>query len=172
MNIVEDSFTSTYNPFNISESWNIGKIPSFVSFSSEIIDRTFLEVQISSNEYQKGKFVNGKILQTNNKYFSIDLLAKYKLFDPYDNILNTSLIDPFISLGIGNTRIEKLEFTTLNYGFGMYLWMPKSRYCNCSFDGNTGGNFGFLISTLAKSSLKQDIYGNQIQHVFGLVYRF
>ena len=116
INIVDDSFTSTYNPLNTSESWNIGKVPSYLSISSELIDRTFLEVQISSNEYQKGKLVNGSILLSEKKYFSIDIHAKYKLFQPYNNILNTRLIDPFILVGFGNTRIAKSEHTTLNYG--------------------------------------------------------
>lgn len=173
MNIVDDSFTSTYNPLNTSESWNIGKIPSYFSLSSEIIDRTFLEVQISSNEYQKGKLVNGNILLTNKKYFSVDFLTKFKLLhsDKY-TALSSSLFDPFISLGTGYTTIEKIDYYTINYGIGFYFWFPKSKYCNCHFNGNNGGNLGVLFSSLAKSSFKQSLYGNQIQHNFGLVYRF
>ena len=52
INVIDDSFTSTYNPINISETWHIGKIPSYFSFSKKVMDRTFLEIQILSNNYK------------------------------------------------------------------------------------------------------------------------
>ena len=35
INVIDDSFTSTYNPINISETWHIGKTPSYFSFSKK-----------------------------------------------------------------------------------------------------------------------------------------
>lgn len=98
-------------------------------------------------------------------------LSKYRLLNPNYNFLNTSLLDPFIAVGIGNTKIDKTDFYTLNYGLGSYFWFPKSKYCNCTFNTNNPGNIGVLISALGKSSFNQSLYGNQIQYAFGLVCR-
>jgi OOP family OmpA-OmpF porin len=169
INVIDDSFTSTYNPINISETWHIGKIPSYFSFSKKVMDRTFLEIQILSNNYNIGKLVDGSILLTDKKYMSIDLFTKYRIFHSDED---TYSFDPFVALGTGYTAIEKTEHYTINYGLGLYFWFPKSKYCDCSIYRNKRGNFGILISTFGKSSFKQSLYGNQIQHTLGLVYRF
>lgn len=170
-NVVDDSFTSYYKPFNISEQWHAGKLPSYFSFSTEIATRLFLEFQLSSNYYEKGKLVNGSILLTDKNYFAMDFLSKYRLLNPNYNFLNTALFDPFVSVGIGNSKIDKTDFYTLNYGLGSYFWFPKSKYCNCTFNNKFPGNIGVLISGLGKSSFSQSLNGNQIQYAFGLVCR-
>jgi OOP family OmpA-OmpF porin len=169
INVIDDSFTSTYNPINISETWHIGKIPSYFSFSKKVMDRTFLEIQILSNNYKKGKLVDGSILLTEKKYMSIDFFTKYRIFHSDED---TYSFDPFVALGTGYTSIGKTEHYTINYGLGLYFWFPKSKYCDCSYNRSKRGNLGILISTFGKSSFKQSIYGNQIQHTLGLVYRF
>lgn len=172
MNIVDDSFTSNSNPFNVSEEWNVGNFPSYFNYSGELLDRTYIEFNVSTNEYKKGKLVNGSFILKEMKYFAIDFTVKYKLLNPDYNFLSSNVFDPFLTIGLGETKIDKFNFYTINYGCGFYFWFPKSKYCNCASNSNQGGNFGLIITTLGKSSMDQAAYGNQIQHSFGLAFRF
>lgn len=172
INAIDDSFTTSYNPINLTEQWNVGKIPSYIAISSEIVKRLFLECALTTNDYQKGKLVNGKIITANKEYFAIAISAKYKLFDLEDNVFNSALFDPFVSVGIGETKLDSLDFYTLDYGFGFYFWLPRSKYYNWPLHSKTGSNFGILVSSTGKSSFQQSLYGNHIQHTIGMAFRF
>lgn len=169
---IDDSFTSNYMPLNIDEQWQIGKFPSYISFSSTIDRNTNLGFAISNNDYSVGKLVNGSYLTKKKEYLAIDVLFQYKIIDRSYSFSDWSFFEPFINLGIGSTKLGKLDFITLNYGFGFYLWIPKAIGCNCSWNNNDVSDFGFIINTLGKSSIKQNVNGNQIQHSIGVCYRF
>lgn len=170
-NIIDDTFTANYKPFNISEQWNIGSTPSYLTISSELIKRTFIVFSISTNEYKKGKLVNGNTIVKNMDYFAIDLLLHYQLLDPNNTTTRWSFFDPFVTLGVGKTKLDATEFKTVNYGFGFYIWIPKSKNCDCSLRSNEIKNWGIIFSTMGKSSFDQKLYGNQIQHAVGLCYK-
>lgn len=63
------------------------------------------------------------------KYFSVDILTKYLLFQSRN--YNSNLVVPFVALGMGNTKIEKQEFYTINCGVGSYFWFSDDENCNC-----------------------------------------
>jgi hypothetical protein len=168
MNVIDDSFTSSYNPFEVYKTWHTGRLPSYFSITNQIGKRVLLELQVTTNTYDKGKLVDGNLLTASKKYFSTDLLAKYMLISSDDD---SFLFDPFIVTGAGYTTIDTSKFYTINYGVGLYYWFNNSNYCNCNYGNQSGGEFGMLFSSIAKSSIEQDLYGNQIQYNLGLVYR-
>jgi hypothetical protein len=171
-NFIDDSFTSNYNPLNIDEQWQIGKIPSYISISSTIAKNTNLGFAISTNDYSVGKLVNGSYLTEKMDYLAIDILFQYKIIDRSNNFSDWSFFEPYINLGIGSTKLGNSDFITLNYGFGFYLWIPKAVGCNCSWNNKEVSNFGFIFNTIGKSSFKQNSDGNQIQHSIGICYQF
>jgi archaellum component FlaF (FlaF/FlaG flagellin family) len=170
-NVIDDTFTANYKPFNISEQWNVGKVPSYLSVSSELINRIYIGFSITTNEYKTGKLVNGTFVLKDKDYFAIDLLANYQLLNPDNTSTRWSFFDPFVTLGLGTTTLDAQEFKTVNYGFGFYIWFPRSRNCNCSINSNERSNWGIIISSIGKSSFEQNIHGNQIQHTVGLCYK-
>lgn len=171
-NVIDDTFTANYNPFNVNEQWNIGKLPSYFSVSSEFSEKTALEIMVSTNAYKKGKLVNGTLLDTKKDYFALDVFFQYKLLGRYSNFINNEILDPFIKIGMGETKIESSSFFTINYGLGAYIWLPAFSNCNCALDGNSSSKIGIIIGTTGKSSFQQKVDGNQIQHAIGVCYRF
>lgn len=95
----------------------------------------------------------------------------YQLLNPNNTSTRWPFFDPFVTLGLGTTTLDAQEFKTLNYGFGFYIWFPRSRNCNCSIYSNKISNWGVLFSTIGKSSFEQNVHGNQIQHAVGLCYK-
>lgn len=127
---------------------------------------------VSTNVYKKGKLVNGKILDIEMDYFALDVFFQYKPIGKYSNLINNKLLDPFIKIGIGKTKIENNSFFTINYGLGTYIWLPAFSNCNCDLNATGTSDLGIIIGTSGKSSLQQKVNGNQVQHVIGLCYRF
>lgn len=171
-NVVDDTFTANYKPFNMAEQWNIGKFPSYFSLSSELVERKVFEIMISTNVYEKGKLVNGKILENEMDYFALDFFFQYNFIGEDSNFINNKLLDPFIKIGIGETKIESNSFFTINYGLGTYIWIPAFSNCNCALDGISTSDLGIIIGTMGKSSFQQNVNGNQLQHTIGICYRF
>ena len=75
--MVDDSFFSTYNPFNFEEQWNFGKPISAIKFGVDLDYRWIVEVGYSSNTYEVGKKVNGQILTAAKSFTSYDIQTKY-----------------------------------------------------------------------------------------------
>lgn len=170
-NIIDDSFTSTFNPVASSEQWNSSIKPSYFSLAIEVANRTFIEIASGTNSYKKGKLVDGNILLEDGNYAALDLALKYKLINPSTTSYGHPKIDPFVSVGTGQTKINQEKRLTINYGFGLYIWFAKSKNCNCYSNTSDVSRLGLIFQTQGKSSLNQKKYGNQIQHVFGFVYR-
>jgi hypothetical protein len=170
--VIDDSFTSNYKPLNIDEQWHVGKIPSHLSISSTLLKNVNLGFTISKNNYRVGKLVNGSNLSQEIDYLAFDILLQYKIIDRINNLSSWSFFEPFVNLGVGSTKLGKSEFITINYGFGFYLWIPIDSGCNCSWNKSQVSNFGIIINTIGKSSFKQNIDGNQIQHSLGICYRY
>lgn len=170
-NIIDDSFTSTFNPVASAEQWNTSLQPSHFSLGIEVANRTFIEIASGTNNYKKGKLVDGKILLEDGSYAALDLALKYKLINPTTTSYGHPKIDPFVSLGGGQTKINQVKRLTINYGFGFYIWFAKSKNCKCYSNTSDVSRLGLIFQTQGKSSLNQKKYGNQIQHVFGFVYR-
>jgi hypothetical protein len=170
MNIIDDSFTKTHNAFNYDQQWNVAAYPSFFGYNYLISENISIEGMLSMNKYNAKKLVDGVYIPTERKYHAFDFNAKYNLSSliyDYDSLSN---FEPFIAIGAGITSIENKSRSTINYGFGTYIWLNKYENKCCS--ESILNNLGFVFQTMGKSSLDQNTYGNQIQHTFGVVFRF
>lgn len=171
-NVIDDSFTLKNMLFNIEEEWNVLPYPSYLAYNRKITDHILFETALTLNHYQKGKLVDGLYLTKEQRYFALDVACKYNL-----NALNNGNeiipgIEPFVALGSGITSIDNLPRPTINYGVGLHVWFADLVNCECNRQNNILTDFGLLFQTHGKSSFEQNKYGNQIQHTFGLVYRY
>lgn len=170
LNVIDDSFTKTHNAFNYDEQWNVAAYPSFFGYNYLISENISIEGMLSMNKYNAKKLVDGVYIPTERKYHAFDLNAKYNLSSLIYNYDSLSNFEPFIAIGTGITSIDNKSRSTINYGFGTYIWLNKYENKCCS--ESILNNLGFVFQTMGKSSLDQNTYGNQIQHTFGVVFRF
>lgn len=170
LNIIDDSFTKTHNAFNYDQQWNVAAYPSYFGYNYLITEKISIEGIFSMNKYNANKLIDGKYIPTERNYHAFDINAKYNINDLIYNIDNLSNFEPFILVGAGITSIENASRTTINYGLGTYIWFDKYENKCCS--ESILNNLGVVIQTMGKSSTDQKTYGNQIQHSFGVVFRF
>ena len=170
LNVVDDSFLKTHNAFNYDQQWNVAAYPSYFGYNYLITEKISIEGVFSMNKYNANKLVDGQFIAAERKYHAFDLHAKYNINDLIYNIDNLSNFEPFVLVGAGITSIDSASRTTINYGLGTYIWFDKYENKCCS--ESILNNLGVVIQTMGKSSTDQKTYGNQIQHSFGVVFRF
>lgn len=170
LNIVDDSFTKTNNAFNFDQQWNIAAYPSYFGYNYVVSDNISVEGIFTMNKYSTDKLVDGIKIPTKQNYYAFDVSAKYNLSNLIYSVDKLSNFEPFIAAGGGFTSIDSESRPTINYGFGTYIWFNKYENKCCS--ESIFNNLGLIFQTMGKSSLDQKTYGNQIQHTFGVVYRF
>lgn len=178
INIIDDSFTSTYNPLNL-DALNANFSPSYFSYERGLNENYFISLNITFNNFDKGKLIDGYINNQNLNHFSIDINNKYYLY----NFINDKIfsinenIEPYLNIGIGYTNIDNFQqYPFISYGFGTNLWFGifEDNSCNCKTTNRFFSNFGLFFQVIAKSSLQENITynGNEIQYSTGLIYRF
>ena len=170
-NVIDDSFTSNYVPFNFKENWNIVAYPSY--FGGELLLNNYLSVgaALTINNYKAGKLVDGKYISREQSYRAVDVYTKFDLSNINYKLGITPHIVPYLIVGIGTTEINSVSRATYNYGIGSYLWFKLfTDDCNCGY--SIFDNLGLFFQTQGKSSFNNAVYGKQIQHSLGIVYRF
>lgn len=170
LNIVDDSFSKTNNAFNYDQQWNIAAYPSYFGYNYVVSENISVEGIFTLNKYSADKLVDGIKIPTEQNYYAFDVNAKYNLSNLIYSVDKLSNFEPFIAIGGGFTSIDSESRPTINYGFGTYIWFNKYENKCCS--ESIFNNLGLIFQTMGKSSLDQKTYGNQIQHTFGVVYRF
>lgn len=170
LNIVDDSFSKTNNAFNYDQQWNIAAYPSYFGYNYVVSENISVEGVFTLNKYSADKLVDGIKIPTGQDYYAFDINAKYNLSNLIYSVDKLSNFEPFIAIGGGFTSIDSKSRPTINYGFGTYIWFNKYENKCCS--ESIFNNLGLIFQTMGKSSLDQKTYGNQIQHTFGVVYRF
>ncbi len=171
LNVIDDSFTKKHDAFNYDEEWNIAAYPSYFGYNLVLSEKISVEGIFTMNKYNAKKLVDGVLIPNERKYYAFDVTAKYNLSDLFFNFDKLSNFEPFVALGAGITSIEGQSRPTINYGFGTYIWFEKYESC-CSNSDGILNHLGVIFQTMGKSSIDQKTYGNQIQHTFGIVYRF
>ncbi len=173
-NMVDDSFFSTYNPFNFEEQWNFGKPISAIKFGVDLDYRWIVEVGYSSNTYEVGKKVNGQILTAAKSFTSYDIQTKYYWSDENMDSDFFEKINPFVGLGVGKVIIDSVNQYGFNYSMGLMLWLFNWDDCNCRYIKNHDKlqRLGLLLQANGKSAFDQDKYGNLIEYQLMLVYKF
>jgi OmpA-OmpF porin, OOP family len=171
-NIIDDSFSLKNKMFNIQEEWNVVAYPSYFSYGTKASENLFFDVVLSLNKYNKGKLVDGYYIPSDRNYAALDISLKYYLNAINNNYEIIPGVEPFVSFGLGFTSIDDEIRPTLNYGVGIYFWFSSLENCDCKIYNSWADNFGVMLQTQGKSSFEQKVYGNQIQHVFALVFKY
>lgn len=179
VNIVDDSFSSKYKPFNIEENWNF-KSPIYLGYTRKISKRINIHGMMTLNTYKPGKLVDGVYINDSRKYVALDAMIHYDLSKINENWYPLDGFKPYLILGFGTTSIKSIERIkvneriTVNYGLGLNFWFSsfEDANCNCLNRESIFGNMGVSFQTIGKSSFRQKIFGNQIQHLIGLMYRY
>jgi hypothetical protein len=158
-NVVDDNGSPFKKLFDIPNAWSMPWHPS--QLSAELIGKNGFTygAAFSYNKYKSGKTINSKVISGSFLFFNLDLFAKYHL---KEHVKLPPRIDPYASAGAGYT----LRFVgpynntaTLNFGFGMNVWLNQY--------------IGLNLQSLAKFGLRSPFYkngSNYLQHSIGVVF--
>lgn len=175
VSVVDDSFSSTYNPFEFDKQWNIGGFPSVFKLGFDFRKQWIVEGSYSVNTLKSGKLVNGKILKSDRDFKSYEMQVKYYLGGEKYRLNILEYVNPFIAAGYGNTTINNVSRGNFVYGFGTYIWLYNRKDCDCNYIKKRSKDIivGLLLQTVGKSSISlESVSGNQIEHNASIVVKF
>ncbi len=132
--------------FNV-ENWNILPSVSYVSVSKYLGDGFVFGVRGSINRIEN----LGATAVNDLSYYSADGLIKY-------NILESTVIDPFVEIGGGYTWIDEKGAGTMNGGLGVNVWFSE--------------NIGVTLQSNYKHVFEDFGAPPHFQHMAGLSVRF
>ena len=170
-NVIDDSYTSLHQPFRFQDNWNVAYYPSY--FGAELLLNNYFSVgtAITVNKYAAGKLIDGKVISKAQNYMAFDVYTKIDASDINWKLNVFPHVAPYFIVGLGVSEINSVSRATMNYGLGTYIWF-KLFTDECECENSLLDNLGVFIQTQGKSSFKPAVYGNQIQHSIGIVYRF
>lgn len=175
LNVVDDSFTNNYNPFDVETQWTYGY---YVGLEVKLIDNIYLQGIYATNHYRPGTIVNSEPNRRESEFISYDLYLIYN----YGDLFNfNEKFEPYLIAGIGRTYIDFLTSllpdpsasetfrTSYNVGAGFRYWFGYTE--NFRFP-SFFDRLGVSFQGLGKISENIDLYGKQMQYSVGLMYKF
>jgi hypothetical protein len=155
-NFVEDDGRMFCQPFDVNQSWNGLPYPTRLT-----VDRYFkyglsAEFAGAYMEYKAGKLIQDSTNRS-GMFLSFDLNCRYSFY----NLIASTVIDPYASLGFGYTQRNAMDKTgtfTGNVAFGVNFWVWKG--------------LGINLQTSGKYGLAGDPNNSYAQHSIGLIYKF
>jgi len=138
------SFGSEY--FNLNDHWNILPSISYVAVTRSIGDNFSLGARGSLNRISKLGDTSAEDLS----FYAVDGILKYQLLD-------NTVIDPFIEVGGGYTWVDEIGAGTVNGGLGVNIWFSE--------------NIGLTLQTSYKHSF-EDYLVKHFQHMAGISVKF
>jgi hypothetical protein len=157
--VIDDSFTSDYNPFKISDRWNFGYY-----LGTEInLDKSFsLQFVYAENFYSKETIVNNQAIEDAYNYRSLAVNAYYNLNDALNLVKE---FEPYLVAGLGRQSVQSEKNEFFNLGIGARYWFSPYRY------GRSFHNFGLDFNVLGHWNLPQSSLDRFVQANLGIVYR-
>lgn len=133
--------------FNVSDHWNIIPSVSYVSVGHYVGDGFVFGARGSINRIEN----LGDTPTEDLSYYSVDGLIKY-------NILEETIIDPFVEIGGGYTWVDEKGAGTLNGGIGVNVWVTE--------------NIGLTLQSTYKHVFENFGSPRHFQHLAGVSVRF
>ena len=109
----QSSFGNEY--FNANDHWNILPSISYIGLSKYIGDGFSVGARGSLNKISK----LGDVSVDDLSHYAIDGTIKY-------NILENTVVDPFVEIGGGYTWVDEIGAGTVNGGIGVNIWFTES----------------------------------------------
>lgn len=175
LNIVDDSFTDNYNPFDIKTQWTYGY---YLGLEVRVFKNFYLQGVYATNHYDLGTIVNSEPNKRESEFISYDLYILYN----YGGLFNfNEKIEPYLITGIGTTYIDFLTTllpspsasetfrTSYNVGMGFRYWFGYTE--NVRFP-SFFDRLGVSLQGIGKISENIDLYGKQMQYSVGFLYKF
>lgn len=159
LSIIDDNFTTNYNPVDVSEHWHFGY---YLGMEYALSKGVSFSLSYSFNAYEEGKQVDGSLLEEDSEFHFINLKMGYR----FQEVLNLNpAIDPFAFIGIGNINLYDEDRFVFNLGLGLRYWIPitiaRRLYSRkLAIEVSSSGILNYEIPD----------YGRQIQHQLGIIY--
>lgn len=153
-NFVDDSGAIFDDLVAIKSSWNAVAYPSQLSIGKFFSNGLGVEALASYLKYNKGKLVDGQILDNELDFFSFDMRLNYDL---NKLIGETGWFDPYIGIGPGYSNIDGMSRYTGNATIGFRAWITEK--------------IGINLNASGKWSTKS-VATNYKQYTAGISYRF
>lgn len=120
--IVDDSFTTDYNPLAISDRWNYGYyLGTEMNLSSDFS----LQLMYTNNFFTSGTIVDGSSIDNDYTSQSLSLNASLN----FQNMLRLKRsFDPYVLVGLGAQFVESEQNEILNFAAGTRYWFSSHRY--------------------------------------------
>lgn len=138
------SFGSEF--FNLNDHWNILPSISYVSVTRSVGDNFSLGARGSLNRISKLGDVSAEDLS----HYAVDGILKYQ-------ILQNTVLDPFIEVGGGYTWVDEIGAGTVNGGIGLNIWFSE--------------NIGLTLQSNYKHAF-EDYLVKHFQHMAGISVKF
>lgn len=154
-NAVDDDGRPFCQPFDAPQSWHLLPYPTRLNVDRYLNRGFSVEFTGAYNRYNGANLVNGST-GLGGTFISLDLNGKYSFY----NLLRTTWLDPYVSLGFGGTIRPSNFVPTLNSAIGVNFWVYK--------------NWGVQLQTSAKFGITSNFYrtdANYLQHSAGIVYK-
>lgn len=135
--------------FNVGDHWNILPSLSTISVSKYLSDGFSLGVTGSINKIDKF----GDASADDLSYYGVDGTVKYS----FGELLNSSVIDPYLGVGGGYTWVDEIGAGTLNGTLGFNVWFTE--------------NIGLTVQSAYKHSF-EDYLSTHFQHTAGISIKF
>lgn len=155
-NFIDNTGTLDNQFLNTSRQWNYTPAVSLFSVERSFSEKLSLASTIAMNVISSKKVQNGATITEDVNYYGLDVNGKF-FFDDY--IVNQSVVDSYVVLGLGVNSVDDFVNETANFGLGLNLWFQP--------------NFGLRLQTLGKYGFEQKtLLNNHIQHTAELIFKF
>ena len=150
--------------FSVKNNWNVLPTVSYVGVSKYVGDNFSIGLSTSFNKLSSYvSYANSKYVVSNPgdlTYYGIDANVKYS----FQTLINSKVIDPSVSLGLGYSVLGDNTYQTVSPGAGVVVWFSE--------------NIGLELSSKYKKSFESREFNghlnapSMLQHSLGLVIKF
>lgn len=120
--VIDDSFTSDYNPFSVSDRWNFGY---YLGTEMNLNSDFSVQLMYANNFYTDGTIVDGRSIEDSYTYQSFSVNASYNLQNTFRLIKE---LEPYVLVGMGTQFAQKEQREIMNLAVGTRYWFLSSRY--------------------------------------------
>lgn len=155
-NFVEDDGRGFCQPFDVKQSWNSLPYPTRLTIDRYFKSGLSAEFAGAYTQYKMGKLIQDSV-NYEGMFLSFDLNCRYSFY----NLITSTVLDPYASLGFGLTQrsmLDKPLAFTGNAAIGCNFWVWKG--------------LGINTQISYKYAVTMSNNPDYMQYSVGLIYKF